>query len=216
MFETSFTASDFQFMLAGAGVTLKLTLWAMLLGTVAGLVFGLLRATLPHLSLPLGWLLDLFRSVPLLIQFVLFNSAKSIVNLDWSAFEVGALVLAIYTAAYCTEIVRSGILAVPPNVIHAARSLGMSYIQALTHVTLPMAARVAFSGWINLALSVMKDTSLVMWIGIVELLRASQTIITRIQEPLLVLCIAGTVYYVMSWGVAALSAKVERKWNEND
>jgi len=60
--------------------------------------------------------------LPLLIQFVLFNSAKSIVNLDWSAFEVGALVLAIYTAAYCTEIVRSGILAVPSRSSSARRA----------------------------------------------------------------------------------------------
>jgi len=83
----------------------------------------------------------------------------------------------------------------------------MNYTQTLLYITLPMATRVAFSGWINLALGVMKDTSLVMWIGIIELLRAAKDIITRIQEPLLVLCIAGAMYYVMSWGVAALSAK---------
>ena len=67
-----------------------------------------------------------------------------------------------------------------------------------------------------LVLSVMKDTALVMWIGIVELLRASQTIATRIQEPLLVLCIAGLIYYVMSLVVAQLGARLEKRWQEND
>ncbi|WP_152220208.1 amino acid ABC transporter permease [Pseudomonas sp. SCB32] len=216
MFETSFTANDLQFLLQGAWVTVKLTVAAMLLGTLAGVLLGWLRATLPRASLPLGWFLDLFRSVPLLIQFVLFNSLKSIIGLNWSAFSVGCLVLGIYAAAFCTEIVRSGILAVQPSLRRASRSLGLSYWQDLRYIVLPLATRVAFPGWLNLVLGVMKDTALVMWIGIVELLRASQTIVTRIQEPLLVLCIAGVIYYLMSWVVARLGTRLERRWQEND
>ena len=216
MFSTSFSWNDLQFLLNGAWVTLQLTCWAILLGTFAGLVFGLLRALLPRASLPLAWVLDVFRSVPLLIQFVLFNSFKSIVGLNISAFSVGCIVLGVYTAAYFTEIVRGGVLAVSPSVRRASRSLGMSYLQDLRWIVLPMATRVAFPGWLNLVLGVMKDTALVMWIGIVELLRASQTIVTRIQEPLLVLCIAGLIYYVMSLVVARLGARLERRWQEND
>ena len=216
MLTTSFTGNDLLFMLEGAWVTLRLTLWAMLLGTLSGMVCGMLRAALPRLTLPLAWLLDVFRSVPLLIQFVLFNSFKSIVGLEWSAFVVGCLVLGIYCAAYCTEIVRGGVLSVPANVSRAARSLGMTYFQTVRYVVLPMATRVSFPGWINLVLGVMKDTSLVLWIGIIELLRSSQTIVTRIQEPLFVLCMAGLIYYVMSWGVAWAGTVVEKRWQEND
>lgn len=216
MFETSFTTNDLMFLLQGAWVTVKLTVAAMLIGTLAGVLLGWLRATLPRATLPLGWFLDIFRSVPLLIQFVLFNSLKSIVGLNWSAFSIGCLVLGIYAAAFCTEIIRSGILAVQPNLRRASRSLGLSYWQDLRYIVLPLAARVAFPGWLNLVLGVMKDTALVMWIGIVELLRASQTIVTRIQEPLLVLCIAGVIYYLMSWVVARLGTRLERRWQEND
>ncbi len=193
MFSTSLTANDLLFLLGGAWVTLQ-----------------------PRASLPLAWVLDVFRSVPLLIQFVLFNSFKSILGLKISAFSVGCIVLGIYAAAYFTEIVRSGVLSVPPSVRRASRSLGLSYLQDLRWIVLPMATRVAFPGWLNLVLGVMKDTALVMWIGIVELLRASQTIVTRIQEPLLVLCIAGLIYYVMSLVVARLGARLERRWQEND
>ncbi|WP_017906450.1 amino acid ABC transporter permease [Pseudomonas asplenii] len=216
MFSTSLTANDLLFLLSGAWVTLQLTFWSILLGSVAGLLFGLLRALLPRASLPLAWVLDVFRSVPLLIQFVLFNSFKSIIGLKISAFSVGCIVLGIYAAAYFTEIVRSGVLSVPPSVRRASRSLGLSYLQDLRWIVLPMATRVAFPGWLNLVLGVMKDTALVMWIGIIELLRASQTIVTRIQEPLLVLCIAGLIYYVMSLVVARLGARLERRWQEND
>lgn len=216
MFSTSLTATDLLYMLDGAWVTLQLTFWAILLGSVVGLLCGLLRALAPRASLPLAWVLDVFRSVPLLIQFVLLNSLKSIVGLDISAFSVGCIVLGVYAAAYFTEIVRSGVLAVSPSVRRASRSLGLSYWQDLRYIVLPMATRVSFPGWLNLVLSVMKDTALVMWIGIVELLRASQTIVTRIQEPLLVLCIAGLIYYVMSLVVARLGARLERRWQEND
>ncbi len=214
MFTTSLTSTDLLFMLKGAGVTLMLTFWAMLLGTLAGIVFGLIRALFPRASLPLAWFLDIFRSVPLLIQFVLFNSMKSIVGLDWSAFTVGCVVLGVYAAAFFTEVVRGGVLAVPGSLRLASRSLGLTYWQDLRYIVLPVATRVAFPGWINLVLSVMKDTALVMWIGIIELLRASQTIVTRIQEPLLVLCIAGLIYYVMSLVVARLGARLEKRWQQ--
>ncbi|CRL51900.1 MULTISPECIES: amino acid ABC transporter permease [Pseudomonas] len=216
MFATGFSSNDLMFLLNGAWVTLQLTFWSIILGSIAGLLFGLLRALLPRASLPLAWVLDVFRSVPLLIQFVLFNSLKSIVGLNISAFSVGCIVLGVYTAAYFTEIVRGGVLAVPFTVRRASRSLGLSFLQDLRWIVLPMATRVAFPGWLNLVLGVMKDTALVMWIGIVELLRASQTIVTRIQEPLLVLCIAGLIYYVMSLVVARLGARLERRWQEND
>ncbi|MDI3275545.1 amino acid ABC transporter permease [Pseudomonas sp. AL03] len=216
MLTTSFSGNDLLFLLNGAWVTLQLTFWSIILGSFAGMLFGLLRALLPRASLPLAWVLDVFRSVPLLIQFVLFNSLKSIVGLNISAFSVGCIVLGVYAAAYFTEIVRSGVLSVPFTLRRASRSLGLSFLQDLRWIVLPMATRVAFPGWLNLVLSVMKDTALVMWIGIVELLRASQTIVTRIQEPLLVLCIAGLIYYVMSLVVARLGARLERRWQEND
>jgi His/Glu/Gln/Arg/opine family amino acid ABC transporter permease subunit len=216
MFETSFSYTDLLFMLKGAWVTLQLTAGAMLIGSLAGVVFGVLRAIWPRATLPLAWVLDVFRSVPLLIQFVLFNALNSIVGLGFSAFTVGCVVLGVYATSFCTEIVLSGVLAVPANLRRASRSLGMSYMQDLRYIVLPMASRVAFPGWLNLVLSVMKDSALVMWIGIVELLRASQTIVTRIQEPLLVLCVAGLIYYVMSLVVAQLGARLEKRWQEND
>jgi His/Glu/Gln/Arg/opine family amino acid ABC transporter permease subunit len=216
MFTTSFTTSDFMYLMQGAWVTILLTLAAMVIGTLAGILCGLLRALFPRSTVPLAWLLDVFRSVPLLIQFVLFNALKSIVGLNWSAFTVGCVVLGVYATAYCTEIVRGGVLAVPFTLRRASRSLGLSYFQDLRFIVMPIATRVAFPGWLNLTLSVMKDTALVMWIGIIELLRASQTIVTRIDEPLLVLSIAGLIYYVMSLVVARVGARLETRWQEND
>lgn len=217
MSQMSFTLNDFLYMLQGAGVTLALTFWAVLFGTALGLLFGVIRSE-GHwiLSGPLGFFLDIFRSVPVLIQFVLFNSMNSMFKLKLPTFQVACVVLALYTAAYAAEIVRGGILSVPFTTRRAARSLGMSYLQDLREVVFPIASRVALPNWIGLSLSVMKDTSLVLWIGITELLRASQSVITRTQEPLFVLAVAGLIYFVMSFPIARLGMMLERKWTAND
>jgi polar amino acid transport system permease protein len=168
------------------------------------------------LNAALGAVLDVFRSIPLLIQFVLANSFKSIVGLDVSAFTVACVVLAVYTSAYCTEIVRAGVLAVPSTTRRAARSLGMSWSQDLRYIVYPIALRVSLPSWIGLTLGVMKDTALVLWIGIVELLRASQVIVTRIQEPLLVLMLCGLFYFLMSYPISRLGAYLESRWRDDD
>jgi polar amino acid transport system permease protein len=217
MFDTAFSWGDLMFMLRGAGMTLAITFWAVLGGTIMGLVFGLIRASAPwYVNYPLGAVLDVLRSVPLLIQFILGNSFQAIAGWNLSPFLVGCIVLAAYTAAYCTEIVRGGILAVHPITRRAARSLGMTWWQDLREIVLPLGTRIMLPSWIGLTLGVMKDTALVLWIGIIELLRSSQIIVTRIQEPLFVLTIAGLIYFAMSFPIARLGARLEKKWREND
>jgi polar amino acid transport system permease protein len=218
MFEGSdFGLQELLLMFQGAGVTLAITFWAVLGGTLMGIVFGVVRATAPWwINWPLGAVLDVFRSIPLLIQLILVNSFKSILNLDASAFVVSCVVLALYTSSYCSEIVRSGMQAVPQNTRRAARSLGLTYWQDLRWIVFPIALRVSLPSWTGLTLGVMKDTALVLWIGVIELLRESQVIITRIQEPLLVLCVCGLIYFALSYPISLLGAKLEAKWRDLD
>ena len=217
MFHTSLSLNDIMFLLQGAGVTLLITFWAMLGGTILGIVFGVVRATTPWwATAPLAFLLDIFRSVPLLIQLVLVNAFQAIAGLNISAFVVSCIVLALYTSAYCSELVRGGIAAVPVTTRRAARSLGMTWWQDMTQIVYPIALRIMLPSWIGLTLGVMKDTALVSWLGIIELLRSSQIIVTRIQEPLFVLTVAGLIYFIISFPISRLGARLERKWREND
>ena len=154
MIETDFSTTDLLFMLHGAGVTLALTFWAVLGGTLLGLVLGLLRAVSPWwINAVLGAVLDVFRSIPLLIQFILANSFKSILGLDISAFEVACVMLALYTSSYCTEIVRAGVLAVPATTRRAARSLGLTWWQDLRYIVFPNALRVSLPTWTALGMT---------------------------------------------------------------
>ena len=217
MFQASFTWNDLSFMLQGAGITLLLTFWAVLGGTLLGIVLGLFRAAAS--SWPnrmLGSILDIFRSVPLLIQLILATAFAPIVGIGWGPFTVACLVLAVYCSAYCTEIVRAAVLAVPQPTRRAARSLGLTWWQDLTSIVFPIALRVGLPGWISLVLGIMKDSALALWIGVIELLRASQIIVTRTQEPLLVLALAGAVYFLISFPIARSGGWLERRWQADD
>jgi His/Glu/Gln/Arg/opine family amino acid ABC transporter permease subunit len=218
MIDTALSANDIWFLVQGAGWTLLITAIAIVAGTLLGILFGVARATLPGWStLPLGFLLDIFRSVPLLIQLVLANSFIPILGIRATPFAVSCLVLALYTSAYCAEIVRGGVLSVPLTTRRAARSLGLTWWQDMKEIVYPMALRVMLPSWIGLTLGVMKDTALVGWIGVIELLKSSQILITRMaNEPLFILCIAGLIYFLISFPISRLGARLEQRWRDND
>lgn len=217
MFDTALTLNDLLFLARGAGVTLAATAVSVLFGTLLGALFGVVKAQVSALvAAPLTFVLDVLRSVPLLIQLILVNAFQSIAQFGWKPFTVACVVLSLYTSAYCAEIVRGGIDAVPATTRRAARSLGMTWRQDMTHIVFPMALRVALPGWIGLTLGVMKDTALILWLGIIELLRASQILVTRLQEPLFILSVAGAIYFLLSFPIARLGTRLEKRWREND
>jgi len=217
MFGTHLSPNDFVFLAQGAGITLLITFLAMLGGTVLGVIFGVFRANTPlWANFWLGFLLDIFRSVPLLIQLILANAFQAIARLNANAFTVSCIVLALYCSAYCAELVRGGIGAVPQTTRRAARSLGMTWGQDMREIVFPLALRIMLPSWIGLTLGVMKDTALVSWLGIIELLKSSQIIVTRIGDPLFVLTIAGLIYFIISFPIGRLGARLEKGWREND
>ncbi len=217
MLDTGLTLSDMGFLARGAGVTLLITAISVTAGTILGLAFGVARVQLGTVaSALLAVILDVFRSVPLLIQLILANAFQAIAGLGLSPFVTSCIVLAFYTSALCSEIVRGAIGAVPATTRRAARSLGLTWGQDMTQIVWPMALRVGLPSWIGLVLGVMKDSALVLWLGIIELLRSSQILVTRLQEPMTILLITGAIYFLISFPVARLGGYLERRWREND
>lgn len=218
MFHTAITLNDLWFLMKGAGWTLLITAIAVTIGSMLGILFGVFRAVVPWwASLWLGQILDVFRSIPLLIQLVLANAFVPMLGIILTPFYVSCAVLSLYASAYCAEIVRAGVLAVPSTTRRAARSLGMTWSQDMLYIVFPLALRVVFPTWIGLALGVMKDTTLVSWIGVIELLKSSQILITRMQnEPLFILGIAGAIYFIISFPIARAGARLEQRFREND
>ena len=214
-FFSGFGWQDLVFMAEAAWRTLLISLLSISLGTLMGAVFGwMLYEGRLWATILLAPILDAFRSVPLIIQLVLFYNFAPIIGLSLDAFTSGVVVLTAYTASLVANVARGGIESVGQPMRRAARSLGMSYWQDLRYVVFPIGARAVFPSWVGVALGVLKDSALVSVLGYVELLRASQILMTRTQEPLLIISIAGAFYFALSYPISRYSAKLEQRWSQ--
>lgn len=212
-FFSSFQFSDMGFLAEAAGRTLLIATLSISAGTLLGVVFGwILSSARWYGAATLGLVLDLFRSVPLIIQLILFFNFFPIMGVPLNPFGAGTLVLTMYTSALVAAVARGGIEAVPVTTRRAARSLGMSYWQDLLYIVWPIGLRAVLPSWAGVALGVLKDSALVSVLGYVELLRASQILITRTQEPFLILALVGGFYFALSFPIARLTERLERRW----
>ncbi len=211
-FFSGFQISDLSYLAQGAVGTLLISAIAISAGTVLGCVFGWALSVSRWANATLGSLLDVFRSVPLIIQLLLFFNFFPILGLPVGPFAAGTVVLIFYTAALVAQVARGGIEAVPAPMRNAARSLGMSYWQDLRYVVFPVGLRAVLPAWTGVALGVLKDSALVSVLGYIELLRASQILVTRTQEPFIILTIVGVFYFALSYPISTLTAKLEQRW----
>lgn len=212
---SSLQAKDLLFLGEAALRTLGISAVSISVGTVFGVVFGWLMSVGNRFAtFIINAILDIFRSVPLIIQLILFDSFISILGYPLPAFYSGTIVLSVYTAALVANVARGGFESVPSGLRWASRSLGMSYWQDIRYVVWPVGLRAVFPSWVGIALSVMKDSALVSVIGYIELLKASQILITRTQDTFLILTIAGLFYFALSYPISKLSEYAEKRWQQ--
>ena len=215
-FFTAFQLSDIWFLGEAAGRTLLIAALSIPGGTVLGIFFGWVLSVSGWAGASsLGLILDVFRSVPLVIQLILFFNFFPIIGIPLDPFQAGTVVLVFYTSALVAAVARGGIEAVEVTIRRAARSLGMTYWQDLRYIVFPIGLRAVLPSWTGVALGVLKDSALVSVIGYVELLRASQILIIRTQQPFLIFAVAGVFYFALSFPIARIMERLELKW-QND
>ncbi|HDQ4608387.1 amino acid ABC transporter permease [Pseudomonas aeruginosa] len=202
--------SDLPFVMTGIWHTVLLTILAAFFGTILGVVIGWLRENSKAVRIGLAPFVDLLRSVPLIIQFILVNSFFALSGVPISPLTVGVIVLSLYMGVLTSELVRSGLQSVRIQLRKAARSLGLSYWQEFWHISAPLALRTVFPGWIGTVIALTKDTALVSVVGYVELLRASQILINRSNEAILVLAGTGLFYFLICYPISRYSQRLEK------
>lgn len=159
------------YLLQGAGLTIIISVVAMLLALGLGLAVALISQIPGAIARGLvRAYIETFRNTPLLIQIFIVYFGLPQLGLKLSPFLSGLSALTLYTAAYNTEIFRAGLEAVPKGQHEAARSTGLSPLQEAIHVIIPQALRISFPALGNNLVSLVKNTSLVSIIGMVELM----------------------------------------------
>ena len=211
-FFTPLSWNDTGFILTGVLNTVYISAVAIIAGTLLGLAIGFIRAeTNRFVNTLLGAVLDILRSVPLIIQLILFSTYIGAIGHPLDPFVTGSIVLSLYTMAFMSEVFRGGFESVHKSMIIAGRSLGMGYWQTVAYIRLPIGLRAVFPSWLGVALSVIKDSALVSVIGYMELLRTSEQLISRTQQPLEILIGVGLFYFVVSYPLSLYGKYVERK-----
>lgn len=199
------------FLLRALGVTVILTAGGSLLAITLGQLLALMRLSpRAFLRIPAGIYVDFFRGTPLLIQlFALYFGAPQL-GIDIDPMSAGILGLGLNGAAYVAEILRSGIVSVPPGQWQAGRALGMGNVLLLRRVVLPQAYRVAVPPLAGTLVSLLKDTSLVSTITVVELTRQAQTAIGSSYRAVELYGAAALLYFALTFPLLKLADRMER------
>ena len=199
--------------LVGAAVTtLLLSCVSMALAVVLGVLLATGRV---YGSRPLGvaltgWV-ELIRGTPLLLQlFVLYFGLAVVVQLP--AVVAAVLALGLNYAAYESEIYRGALNAIPPGQLDAARALGLSDWQSLRFVRGPQAFRLALAPMTNDFVALLKDSSLVSVITVVELTKQTSIFAVNIGSWLVPGALCAAMYLALSLPLARLARRLERRW----
>lgn len=227
MFDTFF--ADFQrvfidgngwkLMAKGLGVTLKVSLAAVLIGIVIGFILALMKLTeikkgkRTVLSTIAGIYIDIIRGTPSVIQlmimyFLVFRSRYDVV--------AAMLAFGMNSGAYVAEIVRGGILAVNKGQMEAGRSLGMSYGMTMRHIIIPQAIKTILPALGNEFIVLVKETAVVGYIGIMDLTKAGQFIVSRKYVMFMPYIGVAIVYYIVLKLLSMALNAFERRLRQSD
>lgn len=176
IFDTFFNPRVFvetlPLILSGLGTTLALGFTCIVIGFIAGVAAAILRLYGPR---PVRWatiaFIDTFRSLPVLVLLFVVYYALPFAGIRLSSFLAAATAISMVSAAYCAEIIRAGIEAVPRGQFEAARALGLYFVLTMRKVVLPQAIRTVLPPLTSNAINVMKDTALASVVAMPDLLK---------------------------------------------
>lgn len=209
--------TSWPLLLKGAAVTLEIASLSVVVGLVGGVLVGVLNSHKIHFRF-LSYLLHTFvwaiRGTPLFVQLlIVYYALPEVLGISFSPFTAGVITLGINSTAYISEIVRGGIDAIPDGQWEASYVLGLRPWQILKHVILPQMFRIVLPSLTNELTTLIKETSILMVIGVAELTKVSKDIVTRELDPMTIYLAAAFLYLVMTTGIALLAQAIEKRSN---
>ncbi|MDP9765593.1 amino acid ABC transporter permease [Deinococcus enclensis] len=200
-------------LLGATPITLGFALAAMLLGLPLGFLVALSRLSrFGALRRVSSVFVSFIRGTPLLVQIFMVYYGLPSLGLTLSPIAGGVIALTLNAAAYLSETIRAAILSIGRGQREAGTSLGLTDSQVMRLIVLPQAARVALPSLSNTLIGLVKDTSLVSVITVVELLRSAQLEIARTFEPFGPYLAAALIYWVISSALELVQHRLERRY----
>ncbi|MDE3839510.1 arginine ABC transporter permease [Bacillus methanolicus] len=206
------------YILKGIGVTLQIVILAGMMGFAFGVILALFKISSFKL---LGWFADaytsIFRGTPLVLQLMLiYYGSPQIVGFQIEASTAAVLSFSLNSAAYISEIIRAGILAVDKGQREASMALGIPYKRMMWDIILPQALKNILPALMNEFITLTKESAIVTTVGVMDIMRRSYQVGAdkySFFEPLL---IAGIIYYLMVMALTLIGKGMERRMRRSD
>jgi len=192
-------------LLKAAWITVTISGLAFILGLVVATILVIMRAsTFRIIRWPARIYISVIRGTPFFVQLLIFYYGGSAFGINLEAYTAGLLAIGLNIGAYMSEGIRGSILAVDKGQNEASRSLGFSRTQTMISVILPQAAGLMIRSLGVLGVIVIKGSSLVSIISVVELTYQAQRIISSTYKPFEVFVVSGALYLILIYGVISL------------
>ncbi|MDP2696864.1 amino acid ABC transporter permease [Thalassospira sp.] len=196
----------------GIGHTIVISVLAVVFGTILGIVVGLIL-TYGHWTARfiIRIYTDILRGTPVFVLILASFYILGVIGIHLSAFQAGIFALTLFCSSHVGEIVRGALQAIPKGQIEAGKAIGLTFSQIFAYVLLPQALRQMLPTWVNTATEIVKASTLLSIIGVVELLLSVQQIISRNFLSLEFYFFAGFVYFLINFLIEKLGRAIEKK-----
>ncbi|MCR4990065.1 MAG: amino acid ABC transporter permease [Lachnospiraceae bacterium] len=221
MFQRAFIKEDrWKLYLGGLGVTLKVALFAAVLGVILGTIAALMKLSVRKdgkrsvMSVIATIYIDIIRGTPSVVQllimwFIIMKNCKN-------GVLVAVLSFGINSGAYVAEIIRAGILAVDRGQTEAGRSLGLSNAQTMMYIVIPQAIKNVLPPIGNEFIVLLKETAIVGYVSLSDLTRVANQVSSRTYEAFMPLIGAAVIYFVIIKILSVLLGILERRLRRSD
>jgi polar amino acid transport system permease protein len=197
----------------GAVVTIEVFACALIVATLLGLLWALLRVSgVPALAGFSKLLINTIRGIPILVQLFFIYFVLPDIGIQLSAFQAGFIGLGFAYSCYMAEVFRGGIEAVDPGQVEAAKSLGMGRAMTLWRVVLPQAFKVALPPYGNTCIMLIKDTSQASIITVAELSFQSKVIAASTFKNAEVFTLVALFYLLLCVPLIMIVSRLEKKF----
>lgn len=216
-FEKCFLREErWKLILEGVGVTIEISLLAVVLGLILGFLIALCSLSKNKLLRLLGKIYtDVIRGTPsvtqlMIIYFVVFQSVH------WEKWIIAAIAFSINSGAYVSEIIRAGILSIDKGQTEAGRSLGLNSAQTMLHIIIPQAVKNIFPAMCNEFITLIKETAIVGYVGLMDIQKAGDFIKSATYMAYMPLIGTAVIYFVLIKILTIVLGKLEIRLRKSD
>ncbi len=217
LFNKCFIEEDrYMLFVDGLGVTIKVSLLAVFIGVAIGFLIAICNLSSKRPLRLIGKVYtDVIRGTPsvtqlMIIYFVIFAA------INWDKWIICAIAFGINSGAYVSEVIRAGIMSIDKGQTEAGRSLGLNRTQTMIYIVIPQAIKNILPAFCNEFITLIKETAIVGYVGLIDIQKAGDLIKTNTYEPFMPLIATAIIYFVIIKALTIIFGMFEKRLRKSD